>query len=338
MKRCVLNLLALLVVTLLLTSVACVPAVPTEVQPQTPPTAEQPQTEPQEPEEPLPPPVFPMNVTDDIGRQVTIEKLPERIVSLGPSITEILFALGLGGRIVGVTDYCDYPEEAKAKPRIGGFSIPDLEKLVAAKPDLVLAADINKKVGVPAMEKVGLTVVTLAPKTLDDLLNNIILVGQITGKNREASQLVARLKERIGAVTMKTEALGEKQRPRVFYVVWHDPIWSTGRETFVNDLIVKAGGINVFADEFEQFRVVSLEAVIAKNPQVIIISGMGTIGDLIYNSIKGEARLNTVEAIVKNRVYKISDSDLIERPGPRIVDGLEEVAKLIHPEMFGPVE
>jgi len=338
MKRGILSLLTLLVITLLLAFIACAPTAPSEVQPPTSPPVEEPQPEPQEPEKPPPPPVFPITVTDDIGRTVTIEKLPERIVSLGPGITEILFALGLGDRVVGVTDYCDYPEEAKTKPRVGGFSTPDLERLVATKPDLVLAGDIQKTVGVPAMENLGLTVVTLAPKTLDGVLNNIALVGEIAGKSQEASELVAQLKERIRSVIMKTETLTGEQRPRVLYVLWHDPIWSAGRETFIGDLIVKAGGVNIFADDFEEFRVVSLEAVITKNPQVVIVSSMGLSGDVVYTSVKKEARLSTVEAMVKNHVYKISDADLIELPGPRIVDGLEEVAKLIHPEIFGAVE
>ncbi len=338
MKRDILSLLALLVITLLLAFIACAPTAPPEVEPPAPPLTEKPPPETQEPEKPPPAPVFPITITDDIGRTVTIEKLPERIVSLGPGITEMLFALGLGDKVVGVTDYCDYPEEAKTKPRVGGFSTPDLERLVAAKPDLVLAGDIQKEVGVPALEKLGLTVVTLAPKTLDGVLNNITLVGHIFGESQEASKLVTQLKERISSVTMKTETLTAEQHPRVLYVLWHDPIWSAGRETFVSDLIEKAGGANVFADDFEEFRVVSLEAVITKDPQVIIVSAMGLGGEVVYSSIKGETRLSTVEAMVKNRIYKISDSDLIELPGPRIVDGLEEVAKLIHPEIFGAVE
>jgi len=161
------------------------------------------------------------------------------------------------------------------------------------------------------------------------------MVGEMTGNNKEAAALVDSLNARIQAVVSKTSILPPEQRVKVLYVVWHDPIWTMGGNTFVNDLIWKAGGVNIYADDFEQSRVVSLESIIQKNPQVIIVSGMGTSGDLIYNNIMKETRLSGIDAMVNNRVYKVSDANLTERPGPRIVDGLEEVAKLLHPEIFG---
>jgi iron complex transport system substrate-binding protein len=121
------------------------------------------------------------------------------------------------------------------------------------------------------------------------------------------------------------------------YVVWHQPIWTMGKDTFIDDMIRTAGGANIFSSDFDKSRVVSLESILTKNPQVIIVTGMATSGDLIYNSIKSEERLKPVDAMANNRIYKISDSNLIERPGPRIVDGLAEMAKLIHPEIFGTI-
>lgn len=280
-------------------------------------------------------PSFPLTVTDDLGRTVKIEKLPQRIVSLAPSNTEIIYALGLDNRLVGTTDYCDYPEAAKTKPRVASYMAPDMEKLVRIQPDLILAEAIHEKTVLPALEKLGFTVFVTSAKSLDTILQDITLIGQINGKSKAASRLVANLTERIEAVTSKTRNLTLEQRPRVLYIVWHNPIWTMGRNTFTDDLLHKAGGLNVFAEDFEKSRIVSLEAVIAKNPQIIIVSGMGTTGDLIYNSIVSEQRLRSVDALTNNRVYKISDANIIERPGPRIVDGLEEVAKLIHPEIFG---
>jgi iron complex transport system substrate-binding protein len=160
-------------------------------------------------------------------------------------------------------------------------------------------------------------------------------VGHINGRSKAAARLVDSLNGRIQAVVSKTATLTPEQRLKVLYVVWHNPIWTMGRETFINDLIWKAGGVNIFANDFEKSRVVSLEAVVAKNPQVIIVSGMGTSGNLIYNSIMKETRLAGVDAVVNKMVYRISDANLIERPGPRVVDGLEEIAKLVHPEIFG---
>lgn len=326
-----LSLLTLLFVTL--TSFACqTPSQPpTFTPPQQAPTEETP-TE-AKPEEGLP--TFPIVVVDDLGRQVTVQRLPQRIVSLAPSNTEILFALGLGDKIVGTTDYCDYPEAAKAKPRVAGYSNPNIEKLMSLEPDLIVAESIHERMVLPALEKLGLTVIVTSATSLDTILHNIELIGQVTGKSTTAAQLAGSMRKRIEVVIEKTRNIPTEQRLRVLYVCWHSPIWTMGSDTFIDDLIWKAGGINVFANDFKKSRAVSLEAVIAKDPQVIIVSGMGTTGDLIYDSIIKGARLSGISAIANNRVYKISDANLIERPGPRIVDGLEEVAKYLHPEIFG---
>ncbi len=313
-------------------SCACPPP-PTESLPPPTPTETEPPEEAKPEAEEIPD--FPLTVTDDLGRKVKIDKLPQRIVSLAPSNTEIIYALGLEDKIVGTTDYCDYPEAAKSKPRISGYTAPNLEKVVSVQPDLIIAEAIHEKTVLPALEKLGLTVIVTSATSIDTVLYDITLIGQINGKSRAAANLVANLTRRIESVTSKTAGLTTEQRVRALHVVWHDPIWTMGGKTFTNDLIWKAGGINIFADDFEKSRVVSLEAVIAKNPQVIIVSGMGTTGDLIYNSITREQRLQSVDAVMNNHVYKISDANIIERPGPRIVDGLEEVAKLIHPEIFG---
>jgi len=349
MKRHILVLLTLLVITGLLLSVACAaPAPPSEITP-VPPHEEKPSEEvmPPPPTEEKPPeevkpereelPSFPLTIVDDLGRDIKIGKLPQRIISLFPGNTEILFALGLEDKIVGVTQYCNYPEAAKKKLRVGGYSTPDIEMVVSLQPDLVLAESIHEKTVLPALEGVGLTVIVMSASSLDTVLKDIRLVGRIMGKDRVAARLVSNLSNRIEAVTRKTESLTSEERPRVLYVCWHDPIWTTGSETFIDDLIQKAGGVNIFADEFKKYRVVSMEAVVARNPQVIIVSGMGTTKDLVYSSIKAHPRLTAVDAVVNGRVYQI-DGDLIERPGPRIVDGLEQVAKFIHPEIFGTPE
>lgn len=329
--------LCLLIVSLLALLAVSACMLPSQEVTPSVPTAEPPvKTEPGEmakPEEEVLP-IFPLTVVDDVGRKVVIQKLPQRIVSLAPSNTEILFALGLGDKIVGVTDYCDYPEAAKSKPRVAGYSTPNIEKLVSLGPDLIVAESIHEKMVLPALEKLGLTVIVTSATSLDIILHDIELIGQITGKTKAAVQLIDNLQRRIEAITSKTSSIPMEERPRVLYVCWHSPIWTMGSNTFIDDLIWKAGGINVFARDFEKSRAVSLEAVISKNPQVIIVSGMGTASELIYNSIIGEDRLRDIEAVTKGRVYKISDANLIERPGPRIVNGLEEVAGYLHPEIF----
>lgn len=334
MKRYFANLITLLLILSLIFSTACAPPAPPEVKPPPPPPpVEKPQPKPPEPEKPPPVPTFPITITDDLGRTVKIEKLPERIISLAPSNTELLFALGLSDRIVGVTAFCDYPEEAKTKPRIGGFYPPDIERVTAAKPDLVLAAKIHDKTVVPALEKLGLTVIALAPKTLDGVLKNITLAGEITGKSRDALRLVGQLNERVSAITAKTGGLAKEQCPRVLYVCWHDPIWAAGGGTFSDDIIQKAGGTNIFGGAFSEWRIVSLEEVVVRNPQVIVVSGMGATKGAVFNSVKNEPRLKPTEAIAKGQVYEI-DGNLMERPGPRLVEALEQLAKLFHPALF----
>ena len=274
------------------------------------------------------------NFTDDLGRVVSIDSIPQRIISLAPSNTEILFALGLGDRVVGVTEFCDYPEAAKAKPKIGGFTTVDIERVVALEPDLILAGGIHQNETIPKLESLGLTVFALAPKTVDGVLENITLVGEITGSSQEAARLIASLEARIKAVTDQTDSLSESQRPGVFYILWHAPLMTVGSETRIHELIVKAGGINIAQDLAGGYPTISLEAVILANPQVIIAgSGHGTGADSTFQFAKTEPRLKDTDARQNGRIHEI-DADLASRPGPRVVDALEIFAKLIHPELF----
>jgi len=276
-------------------------------------------------------PIPPGAVTDDLGRPVNIEKIPRRIISLSPSNTEILFALGLGEKVVGVTEYCNYPPKAKDKEKIGGFSTPDIERIIALEPDLILAESRHAKEVIPALEERGFTIFASAPKSLDGILEDIRIVGEITGKAKEAYELVAEMESRIEAVTDKTKEL---ERLRVFYITWHDPLWSVGSGTIINELIEKAGGINIFQD-ITGHEVVDIETLIVRNPEIIIAcTGHGEAEGKPFEWAKEESRLRVTEARKDNRVYQI-DADLVSRAGPRIVDALEEFAQFIHPEIFG---
>lgn len=282
-----------------------------------------------------PPP--PGNVVDGLGRTVNIEQIPQRIISLAPSNTEILFALGLGDKVVGVTEYCNYPEEAKAKPKVGGFSTVDIERVVHLEPDLILATHIHSQTVIPALEELGLTVLALTPASLDELMSSITLVGKITGQDKMASNLVDDLGERVEAVANKTQDLALNQRPRVLYLTWHDPLWTRGKDTLVDDIISKAGGQNI-AYDLSGDKTIDLETVLHRDPQVIIASvNMGTGEDLPWQYVRTEPRLKNTEALLNNRVYKI-DGDLIHRPGPRLVEALEQVAQFIHPELFNKIK
>lgn len=277
---------------------------------------------------------FPIEVTDQAGRVVKLEKVPERIISLAPSNTEILFALGIADRLVAVTDYCDYPPEAKEKPSIGGFSTPNIERVVSFSPDLVLATSIHKKEVIPALERRGLATFILEPHTLDEVLESITLVGEVTGRGEEASRLVAGMQSRIKAVTDRTDNLPEAERPRIFYLTWHDPLMTSGVGTLHQELIQRAGGKNIFS-EIIGTKSVDLEVLVARDPQVMIAGiGMGTGEDKTLQYLKTESRLQNTEAGKNGRIYGI-DMDFTGRAGPRIVDGLEQFAKYIHPELFG---
>ena len=275
----------------------------------------------------------PGNIVDGLGRSVTIDKIPQRILSLAPSNTEILFALGLGDKVIGVTEYCNYPQEAMTKPKVGGFSNVDIEKVVSLEPDLVLATHIHGKTVIPTLEELGLTVVAITPGSLNEVLDSITLVGKITGQSREASKLINDLGTRIEAVMDKTRILSPDQKPRVFYITWHDPLMTAGTETLADDVISSAGGQNI-AYDISGDKAINLETVIYRDPQVIVASvGMGSGEDLPWQYVQTEPRLENTQALLNDRVYKI-DGDVIHRPGPRIVDALEQMAQFIHPELF----
>lgn len=273
-----------------------------------------------------------IEITDQLGRVVKLEKIPERIISLAPSNTKILIALGLWDRVVAVTDYCSFPPGAQEKPSIGGFSTPNIEEVVALSPDLILATSIHEKRIIPALEERGMTVFALNPKTLDEVLESITLVGEITGKDEETSRLVAGMRDRIKAVTDKTDNLLVAERPKVFYLTWHDPLKTAGSGTLHDELIVKAGGINI-AQDLVGYADISLEAMIQANPEVIIAGvGMGSGEDLPFEFAKEESRLRNVDARINNRVYSLSIG--LFHPAPGIVDALEKLAEFVHPELF----
>lgn len=274
-------------------------------------------------------------MVDDLGRSVKIEKVPQSIISLSPSNTEILFALGLEDKVVGVTEQCNYPHEALGKAKVGRYASADIERIITLQPDLILAESIHAKEVIPALERSGLTVFILAPEDFHGLLKDIKVVGKITGKEGEADRLITQMGNRIKAITGKSETLQE--RPRVFYLSWHDPMWTAGWGTLEQELIEKAGGINMFQD-ISGYKIVDFELVLARNPEVIITcTGHEKAKDTPLEWVKTEPRLHATEARKSNKIYQI-DADLITRAGPRIVDGLEWFAYFIHPEVFGKPE
>jgi len=275
-------------------------------------------------------------VTDDLGRNVQIDTIPQRIISLSPSNTELVYALGLEDRLVGVTKFDNYPEAAQSKEKIGGYTDIDIEKVVSLKPDLVLASGIQHEAEViPALEKLKLKVIGLDATTLTGALADVRLLGRITGTSGQAEKLASSLEDRIKAVREKVSGAASTKRPRVLFLVWHDPIWTAGGNTLDNDLLVIAGGTNIAAG-LRGYQTISLEQVLAADPEVIIaLTGHGDGKDDPFNWAMGEKRLADTSARKASlpRVYQV-DADITARSSPRAVDGLEGLARLLHPELY----
>ncbi|MFA4859745.1 ABC transporter substrate-binding protein [Methanoregula sp.] len=278
-------------------------------------------------------PVSAVTVIDDSGTVIVLNATPLRIVSLSPSNTEILAALGLADQIAGVTDVCDYPPAMKNKTRIGGYSAISIEKVAAARPDLVLASDLTPKETVGRLRDLGLTVAVIAPRNTDHMIRNLLLVGTLTGTERRAGELAASLSDRVAAVRPCPSATG---RPTVAHVVWHSPFYVSGNDTLQNDVITMTGGENAFAS-MNRWGTVSLEEFLAKNPDIILVNGGGGMDasqkDVILEAFMNNPQYSSLSAVKNKRVYAV-DADIISRPAPRIVDAIETVAQLIHPECF----
>ena len=271
--------------------------------------------------------------TDSLRREIMLETTPQRIISLAPSNTEILFAVGAGTQVVGRDEFSDYPAEAASIESIGGsFGEYNVEAIVALEPDLVLAAEINPPELVQQLEDLGLTVYYLSnPTTLEGMYENLETVASLTG--HDATELVDSLKARVAAVDEKIAPLSSQIL--VFYEIdASDPTkpWTYGPGTFGDLLISRAGGYNIGGNaENDPYPQLSLEQIVAANPSVIIL------GDAIWGvtpeSVVARPGWETIEAVKSNNIFPIDDN-LISRPGPRLVDGLVQIAKLLHPGLF----
>lgn len=264
--------------------------------------------------------------TDTLGREIKIDAYPQKIVSLAPAITEILFAIGLDSEIVGVSDYCDYPEKALTKEKMGGFSNPNVEKIAALEPDMVfLSAGVQEDV-INKLEDLGVTVVVLDADTVEQVLNNIDLAGQLTGKEKEAQAVVEDIQTRLDKVEA---AIKDLSKPTVFIEIWDDPLMSAGSTSFVNNIIELAGGVNVAADNTERYYNYSSEKLFEADPAYYIINTHShTPAD-----VKTRTGYDALSAVKNDKVVAVDDN-LISRAGPRVIEGVEEMAKILHPEAF----
>jgi iron complex transport system substrate-binding protein len=268
-------------------------------------------------------------ITDGTGRVITLPAPPRRIVSLVPGVTEMLFAIGADDRLVGRTDFCDYPTAARAKPSVGGMVAPSLELLVALKPDLVVVTSSGNSDDTRVqLERLRLPVYLVDPHGLSDVFRTMERLGDLTERRARAGELVAGLEGRVRAVAARVAA---RPRPRVLYVVWPDPLIVPGRGAAVTELIALAGGDSLTAEGPEGYPRYSVEAAVAGAPDVIVLARHGA-GIAPYARDKWE-RFAGLPAIRAGRLHAV-DGDLFHRFGPRVVDALEILARLLHPGAF----
>jgi iron complex transport system substrate-binding protein len=267
---------------------------------------------------------------DSLGREIPVPAPPKRIIGLAPNLTEILYALGLGDRVVGVTNHCNYPPEASLKPKVGSYVHLNVEQIISLSPDLVIGTvDGNERYILDLLEQAHIKVFFVNPRDVRQAVQTISTVGLVCGVPERARQIAGRLTERVDRVV---EVTGAKKKPLVFLQINIQPIMSVNRNTVHHNLIHLAGGENMTADEFVTYPRISLEEVLRRKPEVILVSSMEREGRF-EKARQDWLQWTSIPAVQKGRVHLI-DSDLIDRPSPRVVDGLEIMAKLLHPEAF----
>ncbi|KPK36306.1 MAG: ABC transporter substrate-binding protein [Nitrospira bacterium SG8_35_1] len=269
-------------------------------------------------------------VVDQVGRTLVVPENPKRVIALAPSITEIIYDLGQEERLVGVTQYSTYPTEAESLPRVGSYVRLDLEKIVALKPDLCLATkDGNPKHTVEKIVNLGIPVYVINPRNLEQIMDAITRLGSLLHAEKAALELVSGMTKRIEHVKEQVKKGGRK--PRVFFQIDAEPLFSAGTNTFIHELIELAGGINTTAGEVSYPRY-SWEDIIVLQPEIVLISSMagGLEPEYLLNSWK---KWNLLSAVKNNRIFVV-DAELFDRPTPRLIDGLEVIAEIIHPELF----
>lgn len=274
----------------------------------------------------LPAPVAARMLTDQTGRQVNVPDHPQRIVSIAPSVTETIYALGLGGRLVGDTDYCDYPSQAKLLPHVGGVLNPNLERIVALKPDLVVGTDeANRRETADQLERVGIPLYGVTAHTLDGAVHSVEDLGHALDWDQPTQKLVASLRARVAAVDKQVQG---QPRPKVLFVVWYRPLITAGNSTFISNVIRRAGGASVSDDMTTEWPHMGLEDVLSRAPDVILFPRTEAFAPGLdeFQKLPGWRDL----AAVKNHhIYFVSEK--IMHPSPRLIDALEEVADILHP-------
>lgn len=272
---------------------------------------------------------FPVTITDVYGTEVTIDKKPERIVVLSPSTVEVLYKLNLEDNIVGVTEFCDYPKEAGSKAKVGDFNGTNIEKIVELNPDIVFGNAGMSKEDFDKLTELGIKVIVAEAKTIDKIPETFKMIGMATDTLDKAEKMAEDVTNKINQIKDKVK---DAKKVKTYYVIsfGESGNWTSGRNTFISDMISIAGGENI-ADNVDGWKEYSLEKIVEKNPDVLLISAM--VANDNKNILDNQEGYKETSA-VKNGDTIIIDDNLTQRPGPRIVEGLEAIAKAIHPEIF----
>ncbi len=267
-------------------------------------------------------------LTDDLGRRVRVPRHPQRILSYAPNLTEILFAIGAGDRVVGRTRFCDRPPEAATVPVFGGILDPDFEKIATLRPQVVMATVVGDPPDkVEALERLGYPVFVTYPRTVSDILGDVEQIGRAAGAEAGARETATRMRADLDDVRRR---VGRRTPVRVFVVVWQDPLRTVGRGTFFEDLIRQAGGEPVLARGDAKYPQMSMETVVAQAPEVIVL---GLPGEPGHGDETFWRKFRTIPAVRNNRIVSL-DLETMSRPGPRIVTSLRELARALHPDAF----
>lgn len=253
-----------------------------------------------------------------------------RIISLAPATTEILFALGLDKKMVGVSEFCNYPKEAQAKEKIGTFSQPNIEKILSLKPDLIFCTGLEQAPAIAKLKQLNLSIFVSDPKNIDELFQSIREIGRLTKKEKESALLIDNMEKRIKKINSQVSGIADEKKQKVFIEIWHSPLTTVGSGSFINELIELSGGINITSDIKSAYSSVAQEVVLRRNPDCIILAYMGDAGPV--KQVMARPGWSNINAVKNKRVYNDINPDMLLRPGPRVVEALYALHKKLYPD------
>ncbi|MGH9862775.1 MAG: ABC transporter substrate-binding protein [Candidatus Acidiferrales bacterium] len=270
---------------------------------------------------------------DETGRVVRVPTRIERVISLAPNVTEIIYALGQEERLVGITNQCDFPPAARAKARIGDVINPSLERIIELKPDVVLGSKAgNRRETVELLEHADIPLYGVAPRSVDGILTSIRHVAELLAVPQAGEELAGRLEERLGALPRR---LAQRRRPRVLFILWLEPLLTVGGDTFLNDILRRAGADSVTADVKEDWPRLSLEVVIERDPDFLVLPRTPSL-EARLAELATRPPWSHLRAVEQHHIVWLDES--VMRPGPRVADAVESLARALHPEAFSPLE